>query len=99
MIENPRDVYTEKVIYWIRYHAYSKSHWQTVAQEVLGEVSGDMTEALPRLSFAIRAFHLKYQDAVIKAGNVLHDLVSIGYIEVDWDKVAQSVFDDMAAES
>ena len=85
---NEYNIYTQKVIYWIDYHGYSKMHWETVAKEILAEVNGEMSEAIPRLSFAIRSFHLKFQDAVVKPGNVLYYLIDGAFVSVDWDAVA-----------
>ena len=84
-----RNQYTKKVIFWIESQDYSKNHWLEVAQEVLDESEGDIEEAIPRLGFAIRNFHLKFQDAVIKPGNVLYDFVDMAFIKVDWDQVAE----------
>ena len=86
------NIYTEKIIYWIDYHPYSKRHWDTVAQEILEAQGGDLSEAIVQLSFAIRAFHIKFQDAVVKPGNVLYDLVDIAFVSVDWDAVAGHVY-------
>ncbi len=94
-MENTQNLYTEKVIYWIRYHEYSRNHWRVVAQEILDEVKGDLAEATIKLSFAIRSFHLKFQDAVVKPGNVLYDMVDMGFILVDWDAVAADCYSDL----
>ena len=86
------NVYTEKVIYWIDHHEYSRQHWDTVSREVLDESNGIVEEAVPRLSFAIRNFHLKFQDAVVKPGNVLYDIIDMAFINVDWDAVARHCY-------
>jgi hypothetical protein len=59
----------------------------------MDEVSGDEAKAIDKLSFAIRSFHIKYQDAVVKPGNVLYDLIDMGFISVDWDRVAHAFVD------
>lgn len=88
LIENELNLYTQKIIYWIDYHGYSQMHWETVAKEIWEETAPDLEEAITRLSFAIRAFHIKFQDAVVKPGNVLYDLIDIAFVSVDWDRVA-----------
>lgn len=88
------NVYTEKIIFWIDHHQYSRQHWDTVANEVLAE-AGSMEDAIPRLGFAIRSFHIKFQDGVVKVGNVLYDLIDLAYMNVDWDAVAKHVYDTM----
>ena len=80
--------YTEKIIFWIESQSYSKDHWLDAAKSILEESDGHVEEATPRLGFAIRNFHLKFQDAVVKPGNVLYDFVDMAYIQVDWDQVA-----------
>ncbi|MGE4170659.1 MAG: hypothetical protein AB7F28_08090 [Candidatus Margulisiibacteriota bacterium] len=87
------NVYTEKVLYWLLHHDYSKNHWITVATEILAESENDLETAIPRLGFAIRNFHLKFQDAVVKPGNVLYDLIDVAFISVDWDAVAKAFYE------
>ncbi len=86
------NLYTEKIIYWIGYHSYSKMHWDTEAVEILAACDGDVSEAIVQLSFSIRRFHITFQDAVIKPGNVLYDLVDIAFVSVDWDAVAGHIY-------
>lgn len=85
--------YTEKVIYWIHHHEYSRQHWETVAKEMLAEDNGDRSISEPRLAQVIREFHMKFQDAVVKPGNVLYDFIDMAYIEVDWQAVAVDCYD------
>ena len=85
--------YTEKVLFWILKHDYSKQHWHTVAAEMLVEDQGDHELSTPRLAQAIREFHIKFQDAVVKPGNVLYDFIDIAYFDVDWQFVAKQVIE------
>ena len=92
------NMYTEKVIYWIDHHQYSRQHWETVAREIFEESQQDLSVAVPRLGFAIRSFHIKFQDGVIKVGNVLYDLIDLAYMNVDWDAVASHVYSNINQE-
>jgi hypothetical protein len=89
------NIYTEKIIYWIEYHDYSRNHWETIAKEILEEKNNNLDEAIIQLSFSIRSFHLKFQDAVVKPGNVLYDLIDNAYINVDWDQVARRCYKNL----
>lgn len=82
--------YTERVIYWIDAHEYSKQHWQTVAAEFLAQEDGQLENAILRLAEGLKSFHHQFQDAVVKPGNVLYEFIDLALDKVDWLAVAKS---------
>jgi len=90
------NLYTERVIFWIETHAYSKEHWETVAQEALAMYGGNVEQATIGLGESISQFHEKFRDAVVKPDNVLHDFVGMGFEQVDWKAVAEFVFANLS---
>lgn len=83
-------IYTEKVIYWLDYHEYSRMHWSGVAKEILAEVEYHLDDAIPKLAQVLHQFHITYQNAVVKKDNLLYDFVEMAYEKVDWTQVAKS---------
>jgi hypothetical protein len=83
-------LYTQKVIYWLDYHEYSRMHWSDVAKEILAEVDYQLNEAIPKLAHSLHQFHITYQNAVVKKDNLLYDFIDICFEHVDWTEVAQS---------
>ena len=83
-------IYTEKVIYWLDYHEYSRMHWSGVAKEILAEVEYHLDDAIPKLAQVLHQFHITYQNAVVKKDNLLYDFVEMAYEKVDWTQVARS---------
>ena len=74
------------------HHAYSKQHWDTVAQEYLVQEEGDLEKAVARLALSISGFHDQFRNAVVKPDNVLHEFVGLAFDCVDWVCVARSRF-------
>ena len=83
-------IYTEKVIYWLDYHEYSRMHWLDMAKEVLAEVDYHLDEAIPKLAHVLHQFHITYQNAVVKRDNLLYDLIDMAYDQVDREAVAKT---------
>ncbi len=92
------NIYTERVIFWLDQHQYSKQHWATVASEYLEQENGNMEQAVLRLSEGLKGFHKTFRDAVIKQDNVLHDFISMCLEDVDWLTVAKTRFLNLSLE-
>ena len=90
--------YTQRVIYWVHSQQYSQQHWETVAAELLAQENGDQGRAIIRLAQGLSAFHEHYRDAVVKSNNLLHELITVAFEQVDWISVAQSFFTTPEAE-
>ena len=86
------DIQTQRVIFWLDAHDYSKQHWETVAREIYDQCDGDLGKSIEELAKAIQSFHHKFQDAVVKPGNVLHEFIEMGLAKVDWIEVARTRF-------
>ena len=84
------DIYTQRVIFWLDQHEYSRQHWDVVAKETYDECDKDLGKAVEELAKGLYAFHKKYQDGVVKPGNVLHELIEMGLAKVDWEAAARS---------
>ena len=84
--------HTAAAIYWVNNPEYSKQHWETVASECMAKADQEIEKAMGLLSESLRAFHLEFQNAVVKPGNVLHEFIAMGLDEVDWVAVADAVF-------
>ena len=90
--------YTQKVIYWVHSQQYSQQHWETVAVEMLALENGDRGRAVVRLAQGLSAFHEHYRDAVVKSNNLLHEIITVAFEQVDWISVAHTFFADSEAE-
>lgn len=84
------DLHTQRVIFWIDEHQYSRQHWETVALEVYHNNDKDLEKATDELAKAIQGFHHQFQDAVVKPGNVLHEFIEMSLAKVDWIAVART---------
>ncbi len=84
---------TEKVIFWLDAQKYSVEHWIVVATDCHEKAGDDSDKAHELMKEALIGFHGKFRDAVVKPGNVLHDILCLSLDLVDWDVVAQSRFD------
>ncbi|MSR88491.1 MAG: hypothetical protein EXS67_02415 [Candidatus Margulisbacteria bacterium] len=85
---------TQRIIYWLNHQDYSQQHWATVAAECLEKSCQNTEQATVLLSESLHQFHEKFRDAVVKPGNALHDFISMGLDEVDWEEVAKKVLDN-----
>lgn len=86
-------MFTEKVIFWLDEHEYSKQHWKTAADDFL-EKSSSKDEAIEKLAVALKNFHIRYKTALIKPDNVLFELLEMCFDDVDWISVAKTRFED-----
>ncbi len=84
-------MYTETIIHWINSQDYSKNHWNTIANEIR-EKEPDRQKAIQQLAKAIESFHHTYKDAVVKEGNVLHDLLNQCFERVNWITVSETYY-------
>ena len=87
--------YTKKVIEWLEKQDYSNQHWHVVAQEILEQHHGNITLASSALAENLKAFHLKYQTAVVKPDNLLFDLISLCFNKIDWIQVAEHRYNQL----
>ena len=94
-----RDVYCERILYWLLNPAYSKQHWEAVAIEIRDRCDSDMNRAVVELAYQIRNFHIKFQDAVVKPGNVLYDLIDLIFVEADFEAVAKLYYAQLEDKS
>jgi hypothetical protein len=92
------NIHTERVIFWLDQHAYSKQHWATVATECMEQEDGNLEQAIVRLSEGLKDFHKTFRDAVVKPDNVLHDFISMGLEHVNWITVAKTRFLNLSIE-
>lgn len=90
---------TARVVYWVEHHGYSRQHWETVAQEKLEEVAGDMNKAKILLARDMESFHYMYRDGVVKQDNVLHDILTMAFESVDWLDIANRFYPLKEADS
>jgi len=84
------DIHTQRVIFWLDEHGYSRDHWVLVARDIYEKHEHDMEKAVEELASAIEGFHHKFQDAVVKPGNVLHEFIEMSLAKVDWVAVART---------
>ncbi len=84
------DLHTQRVIFWIDEHHYSRQHWEVVAQDIYVKHEKNVERATEELAKAIEGFHHQFQDAVVKPGNVLHEFIEMSLAKVDWVAVAKT---------
>jgi len=83
---------TTCVIDWLEKHDYSLQHWDVVAKELLEHHQNSVALATSALAENLKTFHQKYQDAVVKPDNLLYDLLSLNFKQVNWVEVAESQY-------
>jgi hemerythrin-like domain-containing protein len=86
---------TERVIFWLEAHEYSKEHWAYMARECFKQAEADRDKAIKLLSDALKGFHYKFRDGVVKPGNVLFEFISTSLELVDWIEVSSRCFDSL----
>ncbi len=80
---------TNLVIKWLEKEAYSKNHWQTVAEEIKEKNQHNTDQAIDQLASAIEGFHNLYKNKVVQENNLLQDLLTLNFDKVQWRLVAK----------
>lgn len=79
---------------WLKKEAYSRDHWQYMTQECLSLEKNKRDKAIERLSDTLKSFHRKYQDAVVKKGNLLAEFLDHAFSKVNWKQIATDMIDN-----
>ena len=55
------DLHTQRVIFWLDEHQYSRQHWEVVSEDIYTKANKDREKAIEELAKLFRAFIINFK--------------------------------------